>query len=96
MLFQDESMIKEAAKTLGGEFHDLFAAMIADRPYDEIMDPEKKHHLKGRLKDKHSPEAKQERHKILLEKENGQSSVGPNVTSSGDTDGFCELLVGQS
>ena len=53
MLFQDEELIKKASKTLGGEEHDLFAAMIADRPYQEIMDKKKKHQLKGRLKEKH-------------------------------------------
>ena len=36
-------MIKESAKKMGGEMHDIFAAIVADRPYEEIMDAKKKH-----------------------------------------------------
>ena len=64
-------MIRTSSTALGADLHDLFAAMIADRKYEDLMDDTKKHQLKSRLKDKHGDAAKKERHEAvrLREKE---------------------------
>jgi len=54
-------MIKEASKSLGADLHHIFAAMVADRKYEDLMDESKKLQIKSRLKDKHGEEARQER-----------------------------------
>ena len=38
ILFQDEELIKESSKALGADLHELFAAMVADREYKDLMD----------------------------------------------------------
>lgn len=64
-------MIKESSTALGADLHELFAAMIADRRYEDLMDESKKLNMKSRLKDKHGAEARKERHSacMKLEKE---------------------------
>ena len=54
-------MIKEASNALGAELHELFAAMMADRKYEDMMDASQKLNLKGRLKDQHGTEKRIER-----------------------------------
>lgn len=71
ILDQNEQLIKTSSKALGADLHELFAAMMADRKYEDLMDDTKKLNMKSRLKDKHGKEAKKERHDACrnLEKE---------------------------
>ena len=39
-------MIRESSKAMGVDLYDMFAAMVADRRYDDLMDKDKKHLLK--------------------------------------------------
>jgi len=41
ILSQDEQMIRESSKELGADFYELFAAIIVNRTYDDIMKKEK-------------------------------------------------------
>jgi aarF domain-containing kinase len=58
ILTQDNEMLKEAAEELGTDFHELFAAMIANRRFDDIMEPSKLNNTKERLGNQNSDEAK--------------------------------------
>jgi aarF domain-containing kinase len=49
VLSQDEAAIKQASSDLEVDFYQLFAAMIVDRKYDDIMDTNKKSNMKQRL-----------------------------------------------
>lgn len=49
ILSQDEKMIRESAKELGADFYELFAAIIVNRTYDDIMKKDKLAHTKSRL-----------------------------------------------
>jgi aarF domain-containing kinase len=49
ILSQDEPMIRESAKELGADFYELFAAIIVNRTFDDIMKKEKLAHTKTRL-----------------------------------------------
>lgn len=49
ILSQDEKMIKEASADLEVDFFQLFAAMVVDRKYEDIMDNKKQHNMKQRL-----------------------------------------------
>ena len=42
-------MIREASKELGADFYELFAAMVVNRTFDDIMDKENKMKTKSRL-----------------------------------------------
>jgi hypothetical protein len=42
-------MIRESSKELGADFYELFAAIIVNRTYDDIMKKEKLAHTKTRL-----------------------------------------------
>ena len=57
VLAQDETLIREASSDLGCDFHQLFASMIVNRKFEDIMDGEKKTTLKGRLGEKDTPDA---------------------------------------
>ena len=45
-------MIKEASGELGSDFHQLFASMIVNRKFEDIMDESEKKNMKSRLGDK--------------------------------------------
>lgn len=49
ILSQDEQMIRESAKELGADFYELFAAIIVNRTYDDIMKKDKLVQTKSRL-----------------------------------------------
>mmetsp|Transcript_42612 Transcript_42612/g.40889 ORF Transcript_42612/g.40889 Transcript_42612/m.40889 type:complete len:141 (-) Transcript_42612:394-816(-) len=49
ILSQDEVMINESATELGTKYPELFASMIVNRQYDDIMDKGKSMHTKTRL-----------------------------------------------
>ena len=49
ILSQDEKAIKESAKELGADFYELFAAIIVNRTYDDIMKKDKIVNTKQRL-----------------------------------------------
>lgn len=49
ILSQDEIMIRESSKELGADFYELFAAIIVNRTYDDIMKKDKLAHTKSRL-----------------------------------------------
>ena len=61
ILFQDEELIKESSKALGADLHELFAAMVADREYKDLMDQDKKLNLKSRMDRKRDTGSKKER-----------------------------------
>ena len=42
-------MIKDASVDLEVDFYQLFAAMVVDRKYEDIMDTTKKQNMKQRL-----------------------------------------------
>ena len=42
-------MIRESAKELGAEFYELFAAIIVNRTFDDIMKKDKLVNTKSRL-----------------------------------------------
>ena len=42
-------MIREASKELGADFYELFAAMVTNRTFDDIMDKDQKMNTKSRL-----------------------------------------------
>ena len=60
ILSQDESMIRDASTELGSDFHQLFAAMIVNRKFEDIMDDSQKSQLRARLGDKQAENAQQE------------------------------------
>lgn len=49
ILSQDEIMIRESSKELGADFYELFAAIIVNRTYDDIMKKDKLANTKTRL-----------------------------------------------
>jgi aarF domain-containing kinase len=49
ILSQDEQMIRESSKELGADFYELFAAIIVNRTYDDIMKKEKHVQTNSRL-----------------------------------------------
>jgi len=49
ILSQDEDLIRSSSKSLGVDLYDLFAGMVADRKYEDIMDKDN-HSLKSRMK----------------------------------------------
>lgn len=53
-------MIKEASGELGSDFHQLFASMIVNRKFEDIMDKTKKEQMKARLGDKAGDKAQKE------------------------------------
>ena len=61
-------MIREGSVAMGVDFYDMFAAMVADRQYDDLMDKDKKHLLKQRLSVDYTDEAKEKRYQIIREK----------------------------
>ena len=69
ILNQDEPLIRESSLALGADLYDLFAAMVEDRKYEDLMDESKKHNLKSRLKDLRGEEARQERIETMNTKE---------------------------
>ena len=60
VLAQDEMMIKEASSDLGCDFHQLFASMVVNRKFEDIMDDSKKNMTKARLGEKDTPDAQKE------------------------------------
>jgi aarF domain-containing kinase len=58
ILSQDNEMLKDAAEDLGTDFHELFTAMIANRRFDDIMEPSKINNTKERLGNQNTDEAK--------------------------------------
>ena len=60
ILTQNDNMIKEASVEMGADFHELFAAMIVQRNYDDIMDKSRSQNFKERLGDRGTEAAKQE------------------------------------
>lgn len=42
VLAQDEQLIREASSDLGCDFHQLFASMVVNRKFEDIMDEKKK------------------------------------------------------
>ena len=58
ILSQDEKAIKEASAELQVDFYQLFASMIVDRKYEDIMDTNKKQNMKQRLGTQYGEEAK--------------------------------------
>jgi len=53
---------------MGVDMYDLFASMVADRSYEDIMDKGKANNLKGRMQIDYSEEAKIKRYKTVMEK----------------------------
>lgn len=53
-------LIREASSDLGCDFHQLFASMVVNRKFEDIMDDKKKNQMKTRLGDRDSPEAQKE------------------------------------
>jgi len=53
---------------MGVDLYDMFAAMVADRHWDEMMNEEKKHDFKKRLEVRYDDAAKAERYKVIREK----------------------------
>jgi hypothetical protein len=53
-------MIKDASADLQVDFYQLFAAMIVDRKYEDIMDTSKKQNMKQRLGTQYGEEARKE------------------------------------
>ena len=47
---------------MGVDLYDMFAAMVADRTYEDLMDKEKKHQLKSRLSVDYTDKAKEQRY----------------------------------
>jgi len=63
-------MIRSSSTALGADLHDLFAAMIADRKYEDLMDKDKKLKMKSRAGQKRlSVAEKDERVKGALARE---------------------------
>jgi len=60
VLAQDETLIREASSDLGCDFHQLFASMIVNRKFEDIMDDSKKSQMKTRLGERDTPEAQKE------------------------------------
>ena len=58
ILSQDEKMIRESSNELGADFYELFAAIIVNRTYDDIMKKEKATGTKSRLGEHSSIEEK--------------------------------------
>ena len=58
VLAQDESLVREASSDLGCDFHQLFASMVVNRKFEDIMDKSKKSQMKTRLGDRDTTEAK--------------------------------------
>ena len=58
-------MIREGSVSMGVDFYDMFAAMVADRQYDDLMDKDKKHLLKQRLSVDYTDKAKEKRYQII-------------------------------
>ena len=42
VLAQDEALVREASSELGCDFHQLFASMVVNRKFEDIMDDSKK------------------------------------------------------
>ena len=53
-------MIKEASVDLEVDFYQLFASMVVDRRYEEIMDTSKKQNLKQRLGSQYGEKAQKD------------------------------------
>ena len=53
---------------MGVDLYDMFAAMVADRDWEAMMNEKKKHNLKERLEVRYDDEAKAERYKTIREK----------------------------
>ena len=49
MLTQNEKLIENSSKAMGIEKYKLFATILTDKKYDDIMDKEKKYWLKERM-----------------------------------------------
>ncbi len=47
---------------MGVDLYDIFAAMVADRRWDDLMNEDKKHNLKKRLGVEYDDAAKKERY----------------------------------
>lgn len=60
ILSQDEKAIKDASAALQVDFYQLFAAMIVDRKYEDIMDTSKKQNMKQRLGTQYGEDARKE------------------------------------
>ncbi len=58
ILSQDEMMIRESSKELGADFYELFAAIIVNRTYDDIIKKDKQVNMKSRLGENSSAEEK--------------------------------------
>lgn len=61
-------MIKEASKAVGVDLYEIFALLVADRRWEDMMNKEKKHDLKNRLNAKYDTEARKLRRKLINEK----------------------------
>lgn len=60
ILTQDELAMREASSELGTDFYHLFASMVVNRKFDDIMDKDKTNNLKTRLGDRDGKEFQQE------------------------------------
>ena len=49
MLTQDDELVKKAAKGMGIDSYKMFATILADRNYDDMMDEDKQVNLKERM-----------------------------------------------
>jgi aarF domain-containing kinase len=58
ILSQDERMIRESSKELGADFYELFAAIIVNRTYDDIMKKDRVAATKSRLGESRNAEEK--------------------------------------
>jgi aarF domain-containing kinase len=58
ILSQDEPMIRESAKELGADFYELFAAIIVNRTYDDIIKKDQLVNTKSRLGEQKNTEEK--------------------------------------
>jgi predicted unusual protein kinase regulating ubiquinone biosynthesis (AarF/ABC1/UbiB family) len=64
ILSQDEDLIRTSSASLGVDLYDLFAGMVADRKYEDIMDKDNTS-LKSRMKVDYSDASKRERYEFV-------------------------------
>ena len=53
-------LVREASSDLGCDFHQLFASMVVNRKFEDIMDKSKRSQMKTRLGDRDNAEAKED------------------------------------
>lgn len=58
VLTQNEDKIKEASKELGADFYEMMTAIVVNRAWHDVMDKEKKMHMKSRLGERQDEKSK--------------------------------------